>query len=274
MKKNSRLLNQLWHFTNRNSQHILTVCGALGVGITAYLAVKADKQWSSKVSEYAETPNRSQLMKDAISTFWKPAASEIITIGCIFGSDIISARKLHASNCAYNRLNTNFAEYRAAVIGALGMEANKKALRYADSKRIIEVPTEPELPAGYFHFYDDFSRNDFVATLADVIDAQYRLNYIFSENGEARANDFYKFLGAPLIERGDELGWDIGEMMDYWGIAWIDFYNEEHEEEDGSKWYTIHMQQYPTIDGIIDADAWIADAQRNGITDKQCAEIG
>lgn len=274
--KIKKLSNQLWRFLNRNSQHFLTAGGVLGLGITVYLAVDAADKWRKKAAEYANSedfvdchPETGGIVKEAAVIFAKPAISAVVTVGCIVGSDVLNTKKLRASNIAYNKLSANFSEYRAAVIGALGAGANKKALEYASEKSKKEIQTEPPMEPGQYHFYDTFSRNDFVSTLADVIEAQYNLNHDFAENGYVSANDYYRYLGAPLIERGDELGWDIGELVDYWGTYWIDFWNEEHVEEDGTKWYSIHMGQIPTIDGVIDADAWIAEIERNGVNPKE-----
>ena len=72
-------------------------------------------------------------------------------------------------------------------------------------------------------------------------------------------NQFYDLLNLPHIDRGDDIGFDCGEIADWTGYVWIDFCNEEHIEEDGTKWYSININPYPTIDGVIDWDSIVND---------------
>ena len=93
-----------------------------------------------------------------------------------------------------------------------------------------------------------------MAKMEDVIAAEYEANRRLAEDGILCVNSWYDLLGICHIERGDELGWDVGELSDYFGICWLDFGNVEHVEKDGTKWYSIHYSYDPCIDGIIDPD--------------------
>lgn len=231
--------------------HIFTGAGILWFGAATMSAFKLGAKTSEKMSEEKDNTKFSeQFVKDALPVI----GSFAIGTACVILSDACSARMLRASNTAYNNLTKNFQEYKAAVVGALGAEANKIALKTSAEENKPELD-EPPIPPGHFHFYDEFSRNDFVAELADVVDAEYTFNRMFQAEGFVTINDFYDLLNMPHVDRGDNLGFDWDEVADWNGFTWIDFQNLEHVEEDGTKWYSIHINPYPTIDGVIDWDA-------------------
>ena len=66
----------------------------------------------------------------------------------------------------------------------------------------------------------------FQSTMADVIEAQYHLNRNFALRGSASLREYFAFLG--ILDQfpegfGDALGWDVGIMVEDWGIEpWID----------------------------------------------------
>lgn len=254
-------INQIGKVIAKNIPHLLTGVGILWFGISATAAFDAGLKAKEIVqqSEDAKSVVKSMMVEvlPAVGAF-------AVGTSCVIMSDVASTRIIKSTEAAYKRLSANFGEYRAAVIGALGAEADKLACKVSTD---CNSPTadEPDIPEGYFHFYDSFSRNDFIAKMEDVVAAEYYINRCLSENGFASINEFYDYLELPHIDRGNDLGWDIGELSDYSGVCWIDFENVEHTEEDGTKWYSIHYAYDPTIDGIIDWDAIRSEYHLRGV---------
>lgn len=233
---------------SKSIPHIFTAAGIIWFGISVCSAYSTGKKMQKTDISIKNEDDVKKLVKTALPT----VGSFMVGIACVIMSDVCSARIIRASNIAYKRLAANFAEYKAAVIGACGAGANELAMKKAAETNAPD--TEEKLEDGYYHFYDTFSRNDFVAKMEDVIAAEYEANRRLAEDGILCVNTWYDLLGLCHIERGNELGWDVGELSDYFGICWLDFGNVEHVEKDGTKWYSIHYSYDPCIDGIIDPD--------------------
>lgn len=227
--------------------HIFTAAGVLWYGIAVYTAFTSGAR-AAKADKTLDDTTKEEIVKDILPA----VGSFAIGTACVILADAYNTRMLRASNAAYVRLSNNFQEYKAAVVGALGAEANKTALKAAADQNRPDI--SDELEPGYYHFYEPFSRNDFVAKLEDVVSAEYMANRMLADRGFVTINEFYDELGLAHIDRGNEIGWDVGELGEYFGICWLDFENVEHVEEDGSKWYSIHAIYDPTVDGAIDPD--------------------
>lgn len=235
--------------------HIFTGVGILWFGISAAAAFNTGAKMAKELEQADDFENPpSSSIKDVVKDVLPVMGSFAIGAACVIMSDACHTRMLRATNVAYNNLSKNFQEYKAAVVGALGVEANKIASKAAADGHEPEMD-EPPLPDGTYHFYDEFSRNDFVAELADVYEAEAEYNKMFQMLGYVTINQFYDLLDLPHVDRGDDIGFDCGELVDWTGYVWIDFCNEEHIEEDGSKWYSIHINPCPTVDGVIDWDS-------------------
>lgn len=243
--------------------HVFTAAGILWFGIGAVAAFNLGVHTTVN----ANTTDDDELLgKQFIKDVLPVAGAFAIGTACVIMSDACNTRMLRAANKAYTNAVKNYQEYKAAVVGALGAEANKLAMKKATDEHKPDISEdEPPLPVGAFHFYDEFSRNDFVAELSDVIAAEYEFNRLFQAYGVVSINQFYDLLNAPRIEHGNEKQFDCGEIADWCGYVWIDFQNVEHVEEDGSKWYSIHINPYPTIDGIINWDDVVNDEKVNKV---------
>lgn len=237
---------------SKSIPHIFTAAGIIWFGISVGSAYSTGKKMQKTDISIKNEDDVKKLMKTALPT----VGSFMVGTACVIMSDVCSARIIRASNIAYKRLAANFAEYKAAVIGACGAGANELAMKKAAETHAPD--TEEKLEAGYYHFYDTFSRNDFVAKMENVIAAEYEINRQLSREGFVSVNDFYELLEINHIAGGNELGWDVGELADYCGEYWLEFMNVEHVEEDGTKWYSIHYAYDPCVDGIIDCDVdWV-----------------
>jgi hypothetical protein len=241
-------LNKIGKAISKSIPHIFTTAGIIWFGISVGSAYATGKKIAKSDISIKDKDDVKEIAKMVLPT----VGSFMIGAACVIMSDACNARIIRATDIAYRKLSSNFAEYKAAVIGACGAEANQLAMKKAAEDH---TPDNAEkLEAGYYHFYDTFSRNDFVAKIEDVIAAEYEANRQLAEFGFLSANDWYDLIGLCHVELGDKLGWDVGELSDYFGVCWLDFSNIEHTEDDGMKWYSIHYSYDPAMDGIIDDD--------------------
>lgn len=258
-------ISRIGNAISKNVPHLLTGVGILWFGIGTKAAFDAGvsvTQMLSQKNDFEE--NVPTAAKDIAREVLPAVGAFAVGASCVIMSDISSTMCIKATEAAYNRLAANAAEYRAAVIGALGAEADKLARKTSVDDHAPEKD-EPAMPEGHFHFYDSFSRNTFVARLEDVIAAEYDANRYLNEHGFLPVNIFYDFLGLIHVDRGNDIGWDVCELGNYCGICWLDFENAEHIEEDGRKWYSIHYAYDPTMDGVIDWNAIRDEYQLRGI---------
>lgn len=80
--------------------------------------------------------------------------------------------------------------------------------------------------------YDSYSKRYFESTMAAVLNAVYHINRNLQLRGDATINEFYEFLGIDGIEFGDEIIWDMNDLMEG-GIMWLDFENHRAVMDDG-----------------------------------------
>lgn len=91
-----------------------------------------------------------------------------------------------------------------------------------------------------YPFYNSFSDRWFYARLNDVISAEYHLNRNFVLYGYATISNFHDFLGLNVLKQDDFIGWEIDDDRYF-----IDFDNEECEDEGGNKYFIISATTIP-----------------------------
>ena len=80
----------------------------------------------------------------------------------------------------------------------------------------------------------------------------YHINRNLQLRGYTSINEFYEFLGLDGIEHGDEIAWDMSELMEG-GIMWLDFENHRTKLEDGLECCIISAVWEPNkFDGELD----------------------
>lgn len=242
-------------FLKKHSATILSVVSAAGVVITAVTtakaALKADtliKEAKNKKSEELTAP---EVFKTAAPVYIAPAVMGVLTIGCIFGANVLNKRQQAMLASAYAVVHRAYGDYKNKVKEVYGEEAHKEILRKIAAEKSCGTP----IYASTFSknccldfddseeerlFYDSFSERYFQSTFSKVLQAEYHLNRNFSLGCEVCLNDYYEFLGLDTTDAGRVLGWN----MDC-GIQWIDFDHSKTTLDDGLECFIIEMAVEP-----------------------------
>lgn len=244
---------------SKNISTILTIIGSVGVIVTGASVIAATLKIKPEEKDNDD-------LKIFIKKHWKnyiPSAIICLTtIGCITGANIFNKKQQASIISAYALLNQSYKKYKDKVTEICGEKVHDDILteivkeecdltrkNYAGSFAMVGTLTlenddEPEIIRT---FYEPFSKRYFDCTLSKVIDAEYHINRNYMIKGEVSINDFYDFLGIPTIDAGDDYGWSIDTIQDFF---WIDFSHCSVELDDGMK---IIMIEYGNEPMLIDA---------------------
>lgn len=250
-----RITHSLGSYIRRNQATIQTILGVVGVATTAILTAEAtSKAIGIMRFELGYDPNTGEgekpSAKDVVKETWKCYIPAVIsgsaTIVCILSANKLNKDQQTALTSAYIFLDNTYQEYRKKVEELYGEDADR-VVRHSIFKEHA-----PEIPKVQYEetrlFYEDHHGQIFERTMAQVIDAEYQLNKIFSQNGEASLNDFLRFLDLPEVPYGDTMGWSQQCICDFYNPVWIDFSHELMEMDDGMECYYINMLTPPMVD--------------------------
>lgn len=241
-------MQQAQMFVKRNSATILTGLGSVGVVATTVMAVKATPKAIELINQAEEEKGdkltKTEIVMAAGRVYIPTVITGMSTIACIFGANAINKHKQAALMSAYALLDSSYKEYKNKVDELYGEEAGKEVrASIAKDKYDNNVIFEDEEL-----FYDEFSGRYFNSTMADVIQAEYKLNRQITLNGGAYLNEFYEFLDIPAIPAGMELGWSTSLLESHHWTSWLDFDHEKVVMDDGLECHIVKMRYDPMID--------------------------
>lgn len=255
---------------NKFSPLVLSIFAAVGVGITAVMAVKA----KPKADEAIEEAKKAKKEKGegeltpvekvaAAGKYYVPAVvTGTGTVLCIFGANHLNKRQQATLAAAYPLLKKSYDEYKDTVKEVLGIDAHNKVVDAINKEKCesphLEAPCtfysatldvqgmdEPEITRT---FYDEISHRYFEATLHDVDQAIYHLNrnHILGKN--PTENEWAAFLGMEDTPTGDNYCW----VQDWENeIYWIDFEYQFARLDDGME--VIYIKCLSDTIGIDEA---------------------
>lgn len=253
------------------SPTILSCIGAVGVVVTAALAVKAtpkalervEEAKSVKMAEKGENLTRLETIGACWTTYAPAAIAGIATISCIFGANTLNRRQQASLMSAYAFLDRSFREYKQSVKNVFGEEGHKRVLE----DLAAEQPRPPMIygttTGGRFDFgetdeerhlfYDAFSGRYFDATFSQVLLAELHVNRNFAlEGGDCSLHYFYDFLGLDTPEELKDLAWYVSDYYYF-----VDFTHEQIMVDDGPdhepvECWVIEMPYPPTLEPLED----------------------
>lgn len=268
-RTNPKILRQVSRTLKKTSPTLLTCVGAVGVVITAALAVKAtpkaleliDKAKTDKMAENEDKMTRIETIEACWKCYVPAGIAGISTIGCIFGANVLTRRQQASLVSAYAFISRSYSEYKQKVKELYGEEAHKKIIK----SLAVEKPDAPyiygsmtgkdfsfeEMPEELHMFYDSFSKRYFQATPSQVLLAEMHVNRNFALNGgEVLLQEFYNFLGLDTPEDMKDLAWFISDCY-----YWIDFVHSKMFIDDGLdrepiECYIIEMEYPPTLEPL------------------------
>lgn len=253
-----RVVLKAGEYLRKNSPTVLTCVGAVGVVATAVITAKATPKalelLEKTKKEKGEELTNIEKIKTAAPVYIPATIVGGVTIGCIFGADILGKRKYAALMSAHKLLEGSFKDYTDKVIDVYGEEAHRDIIKAIE----IEKAEDTYVHASYLGsgcdlaveehsstpklFYDVYSNRYFRATIEQVITAEYHLNRNYVLRGSAVLNELYDFLGLKPTDYGSVVGWAPQDD----GMYWIDFNHHKAVMDDSIEYYILEMPFAPT----------------------------
>jgi hypothetical protein len=207
-----------------NSPLILTYLSVAGVLSTTILAVKATPkaikslEAATKIDNSGEKLSPKQVVKYTWRHYAPAAMSGVFTISCIVGANHISARRNAAIMTVYTIAETTLKEYQAKVKEHVG---DVKAKQFKDDivkEHLLDTPMATSqvhiTGMGETLCYDSFTGRYFKSDMETIRRAQNDINAKIISDMYASHNDFYSLIGLERTKYGDELGWNVDNLLD------------------------------------------------------------
>jgi hypothetical protein len=200
-----------------NSPKILTGMAVTGVITTAILTGKAAYKTGQYVADLEEELTPREVAREVYKDYIPAAAMGIVTAACIIGANSIHSRRQAALMSAYSLVDTAFHEYKDKVVEEMGKNREQKVYDDIAQERVAaDKPSHEVIITGeggvlcLDMFSGRYFRNDMQTIRAAVNDINYKLN----NDAYASLNDFWRLIGLPATDVGEELGWTHEELME------------------------------------------------------------
>ena len=248
-----RTITNLLVFCDKNSPTILTAFGIVGTGATGILAYRSgmrahdilerhheDMDLVDEDDKEAKRAVMSETILDMIPVIMPPLIMGTFTIGCIFMSNQINAKRIAVLATAYGISEKKLREYQDKVTDILG-EKKAQDIRESISKDHIEqfekengpISNIQPLYTGYGDMptIDEFSKRVFGSSCAKIDAVVSRLTQrVFVEN-YVSLNDLYDELGLERLPHGDRFGWIADDIM---GTGKLPIYSTPHKDDNNT----------------------------------------
>lgn len=218
------LTKQVTRSMNQNSPTILTIMGALGVVTTAVLAVRATPK-ALKLIDYERSKHKTRHLAklDYVRLTWREYLPSILmgsaTITCIVGANSIHLQRTAAIQGIYSLTETAFKEYQAKVIQTLGEKKEEKVREEIIQDHLAANPVGGQViystGSGGTLCYDNLSGRYFTSDIEKLRRAENQLNHLLFSEMWVTLNEVYSEIGLEGIELGEELGWDVDELLEF-----------------------------------------------------------
>lgn len=214
---------------SKHSPQILTGIGIAGMITTTVLAVRATPRAleiieEEKIRRYKETDDESITKVEIVKTCWKCYIPTVITgalsVSCLIGGMSVSTRRTAALAAAYQLSERAFTEYKEKMIDTIGEKrvqtvkdkiAEDRLQKNPVSKSEIVVTNKGETlcldPISGRYFKSDIER---IKKAENVLNKQM----LHDITGYVALNEFYDELGLDHTSIGDDLGWNVNNLID------------------------------------------------------------
>lgn len=179
------------HKISKYIPDILTGIGCIGVVVTAVLAVEGDRKREGRT------------LKESWKCYIPAAISGTASIASIVSSNRVNAKRLAAMASACAMAGEALKDYKETVRDICGEEKAKEieaeVLKRTKQKEFFGLREKVKCK--------DFMGREFYASPEEIRVAELNLNQLFSYEGQACVNDFYKFLDLDYTKAGEDYGW-------------------------------------------------------------------
>lgn len=238
-------VNKFGTFVSKNSSSILTGFGVAGLVTTAALAgwatyramLDAQEENAKRMEEYEKELEKAQEFdsdteeigpeliegKELVRYYWKyyiPAGvMGLISCGCIIGADRMNLKQKAALASLYSISESRFKEYKEKVIDTLGKGKEQNLVDAIQKERIDQNPPKDNqiiiTGKGTVKCFDAFSGRYFWSDIENIRRVQNDLNQALISDMWISLNDVYYALGLKGIKLGDEMGWNVDNLIDF-----------------------------------------------------------
>lgn len=143
-------------FVDKHSPEILTGCGIAGFGATVILVAKEapsakerlddlHAEWAENDIEMTKPKMIFEEAKTIAPIYWPAATTGIISVGCVLSAHRISTKRTAAWAAAYEVAQSNFVEYKNAVVEQIGEKKEKAVVDAICQKDIEKDPPKDDI---------------------------------------------------------------------------------------------------------------------------------
>ena len=225
----ANLIKKTQAMVTKHSPEILMGIGIAGMITTTVLAVKATPKAlalieEEKLRKYKETEDDTITKAEAVKVAWKPYIPATVTgvasIMCLIGSSSVSARRTAALAAAYQISETALTEYREKVVETIGEKKEQLVRDKVAKERIENNPVSKSeviiTNDGITLCFDPVSGRYFKSNIERIKRIENELNkrMLHDITGYVSLNEFYDELGLEQTAIGDDLGWNVDNLID------------------------------------------------------------
>lgn len=256
MQNLSLLLKRAGRVVSDNSPALLTTIAVTGTVATAVVAVRATPAAIERLNlakydmmsdeDVADGYSLPLTRWDYVRLTWDlyiPAAGVgIATIIAIVGSNGVSTRRNASLLAAVSLTEKAFVEYKDKVVEQLGKGKDQKVRAAIAQDHVNANPVSGSqvfiTGNGDVLMHDDYSGRYFNSSIESVRKIQNDLNAILMHEGNVGLNEFYEAVGLSRLRHGDDLGWNLSNMLqvEFHGVI----------SEDGKPCIAVDFQRQPT----------------------------
>lgn len=215
--KIKRVVKSLGNTIDANSPAILTGIGVAGVLSTVALAIKGTFSAVYVLNEEETLSKRELMLREKLELVWKfyipTAASSVLTITAIIGSNHISTRRNAALLSLYSMADIALQEYQDKVADMIGQKKEEKIRDEIAQDKLDSDPVNGReiiiTGKGDYLFYDTLSGRYFRSDVETVRRAQNDFNELLFNDMYLPLNDLYGMLGLEATDLGRSTGWDV-----------------------------------------------------------------
>lgn len=218
-------LKNIFNRIYKYSPEILMGISITGVVTTTIFAIKATPKAEELLKKAKKRQKKEKIeFIDVVKTCYKPyipmSISAILTVSSIIGSNYMSKKQKMALATLYSISENALKVYQEKVIDQIGETKHNKikdSINKEKAEKLIDSnPTQfsSMVVSGTDVLFCDTTFNTwFVSNMDTVRRAVNSVNYRLNSEDYISLNEFYGELNVPPIEKGFDIGWNIGQGL-------------------------------------------------------------
>lgn len=236
-------------FLSRNSAEIMTGIGVAGVIATSVLAVKGSREaeiieedlYQARFDQMAEDPTKLELAKAVLPVYVPCILTGATTIACIIGASAVHSRRNAVLAGLYSASEIAMTEYREKIAQTFGEKKERRVRDDIAKDRIERNPVSSNqvivTGKGDSLCYDSWSGRYFTSDIEKIRSIQNTINRDVIAHMWSSVNDLYFLLGLGQIKGGENVGWNVDNLLD--------FSFSSHIADDGRPCLVVEYQPKP-----------------------------